>query len=198
MRLQLYLQNLSDVLNASAQSNAITANFNSALARLEEVKGTLLESEMVEVDGDGTNQLPPGLPAPQLQIPDSVLPAPAPSQTAPETAPPAPAPKPAPAKEPIPPAAKEPTPPAAKSDQGASIDPPKTVSARTFTSPGMVAKLAEAGRRAGQTLSPVGKRFAQPFHWPRAGRDSQIASDQTVQQPSKRDSDTGSNADYAC
>src|SRR5205823_3285806 len=37
--LQLYLQNLRDLMDASTQSNAILANLNSALARLEEVKG---------------------------------------------------------------------------------------------------------------------------------------------------------------
>src|SRR4051812_31878283 len=41
--LQLYLQNLGDLLNATSQANSILASFNSALARLEEVKGTGLE-----------------------------------------------------------------------------------------------------------------------------------------------------------
>ncbi len=96
--LQLYLQNLREMMDASAQSNSILSDFNSALSRLEEVKGTLLEREMVEVDGDGTNQLPPGLPVPSLPTPDSMLPepkqgakpqqaAPVQPQTAPATAP---------------------------------------------------------------------------------------------------------------
>jgi hypothetical protein len=169
--LQLYLQNLRDVIDATVQSNAIMANFNDALVRLEEVKGTLLESEMVMVDGDGTDLLPPCLPTPKLQTPDSILPAPAPVQPAPPTTPPAP--KQAPAAEPKP----EP----ANSGQGASIAPPKTISPPP--SPGVVSKLAEAGKRAGKSLSPVGKRFTQPFHWRSPSRDSQLAGEQTVQQP---------------
>jgi hypothetical protein len=47
-----------------------------------------------------------------------------------------------------------------------------------------MAKMAAAGRRAGKTLSPVGKRFAQPFHRSSADQESRLAGDQTVQQPS--------------
>jgi len=50
----------------------------------------------------------------------------------------------------------------------------------------VVSKLAEAGKRAGKSLSPVGKRLAQPFHWHSAGPDSQLAGDQIVQQPSNK------------
>lgn len=85
--LQLYLENLRELMDASSQSNAILSDFNSALSRLEEVKGTLLEREMVEVAGDGTNELPPGLPVPSLKTPESMLPEPGqgakPSQPAP-------------------------------------------------------------------------------------------------------------------
>src|SRR6476620_6828701 len=173
--LQLYQQNLRDLMDASVQSNAILANFNSALVRLEEVKGTLLESALVQVEGDGTDQLPPGLLAPQLQVPDSVLPAPVPGQPAPETPPPVPKPLPQPAP------ATKPTAPPADSGQGASVQPQKTTVPAPSSS--MAAKLAAAGRRAGRTLSPVGKRLAQPFHRSSADHDSKLAGDQTVRQP---------------
>jgi hypothetical protein len=67
---------LRDYMEATSQVNAIMSDFNSALSRLEEVKGTLLEQELVEVDGDGTNQLPPDLPRPQIEMPESTLPVP--------------------------------------------------------------------------------------------------------------------------
>lgn len=85
--LQLYLQNLREMMDASTQANAILSDFNSALSRLEEVKGTLLEREMVEVDGDGTDQLPPGLPVPSLQTPESMLPEPNQGAKPPQAAP---------------------------------------------------------------------------------------------------------------
>jgi hypothetical protein len=169
--LQMYLQNLRDVIDATTQSNAIMANFNDALVRLEEVKGTLLESEMVMVDGDGTDLLPPCLPTPKLQTPDSILPAPVPAQPAPATTPPVP--KQAPAA--------EPKPAPATSGQGASTTAPKTVP--PAPSPGVISKMAEAGKRAGKSLSPVGKRLTQPFHWRSPARDSQLAGEQTAQQP---------------
>lgn len=89
--LQLYLQNLRDLMDAIGQVNAIMSDFNSALARLEEVKGTLLERELVEIDGDGTSQLPPDLPVPQLEPTDSALPPPSNEPPAPATPPAAPA-----------------------------------------------------------------------------------------------------------
>jgi outer membrane protein TolC len=109
LALQLYLQNLRDTIDATEKSNAIMADFNSALARLEEVKGTLLESELVQVAGDGTDQLPEGLPSPKIQVPDSMMP------QVPENATPSP-----PSTPPTPPSL--PSPPAG-SDGGASSDP---------------------------------------------------------------------------
>ncbi len=81
--LELYLQNLRDITDASISANALIADYNSALARLEEVKGTLLENRMVEVAGDTTGSMPAQLPAPEIQMPESVTPAP---QAAPQPA----------------------------------------------------------------------------------------------------------------
>jgi len=95
--LELYLQNLRDITDASISANALLAEYNSALARLEEVKGTLLENRLVEVAGDSTDNLPPDLPRPEIQLPESVQPtpnggvpepAPLPAQPAPQPAPP--------------------------------------------------------------------------------------------------------------
>ena len=74
LALELYLNNLRDFVEASIKANAILANFNSALARLEEVKGTLLETRLVEVVGDETETLPEELPAPVIQLPDWMTP----------------------------------------------------------------------------------------------------------------------------
>jgi outer membrane protein TolC len=74
--LEVYLQNLRDALETSISSNALTADYNSALARLEEVKGTLLDRRLVEIAGDPTMELLDNLPPAELQLPDSILPAP--------------------------------------------------------------------------------------------------------------------------
>jgi hypothetical protein len=68
--LELYLQNLRNLVDAMNSSNAILAEYNSALARLEEVKGTLLETRLIEVAGDATEQVPDGLPTPQMNLPE--------------------------------------------------------------------------------------------------------------------------------
>jgi outer membrane protein TolC len=65
--LELYLGNLRDYVDASISSNAILADLNSAYARLEEVKGTLLEQYLIEVSGDATEDLPDNLPAPETK-----------------------------------------------------------------------------------------------------------------------------------
>ncbi|HEX2477042.1 MAG TPA: TolC family protein [Lacipirellulaceae bacterium] len=75
--LEMYLNNLRDFVEASIKSNAIIADYNSALARLEEVKGTLLESRLVEVAGDPTDAVPEELPTPQIQVPEWMTPPPA-------------------------------------------------------------------------------------------------------------------------
>ena len=75
--LELYLQNLRDITDASISASALLADYNSALARLEEVKGTLLENRMVEVAGDVSDTLPSQLPVPEMQLPGSVQPTPA-------------------------------------------------------------------------------------------------------------------------
>jgi outer membrane protein TolC len=87
--LELYLQNLRDNTDAAISANALIADYNSALARLEEVKGTLLENRMIEVAGDTSDSMPAQLPAPEIQMPESVTPAPqpAPQPAAPQAAP---------------------------------------------------------------------------------------------------------------
>jgi outer membrane protein TolC len=75
LALELYLNNLRDFVEASIKSNAILAEFNSALSRLEEVKGTLLESRLVEVEGDATDEVPEELPEPSVEVPEWLLPA---------------------------------------------------------------------------------------------------------------------------
>jgi outer membrane protein TolC len=88
--LELYLQNLRDMLEASMNGNALLADYNSALARLDEVKGTLLDRRFVQISGDLSEEVPADLPKPQLEQPDSVLPAPSnPAPRAPENQQPA-------------------------------------------------------------------------------------------------------------
>jgi outer membrane protein TolC len=72
--LELYLQNLRDQVDASISSHAILADFNSALARLEEVKGTLLDTRLVEIAGDASENLPASLPMPESPMPESISP----------------------------------------------------------------------------------------------------------------------------
>ncbi len=67
--LELYLQNMRDMIDATISSNAILADYNSAFARLEEVKGTLLESRLVEISGDATDTVPDNLPLPEFMQP---------------------------------------------------------------------------------------------------------------------------------
>jgi outer membrane protein TolC len=66
--MELYLQNLRDIVEATESSNAIIADYNSAFARLEEVKGTLLDSRLVEVEGDATGDVPNDLPMPEIKF----------------------------------------------------------------------------------------------------------------------------------
>lgn len=70
--LEFYLQNLRDGLDTAIHSNALLAEFNSALARLEEVKGTLLERRYVVIAGDPTEEMSERLPADDIQLPESV------------------------------------------------------------------------------------------------------------------------------
>jgi hypothetical protein len=77
LALELYLNNLRDFVEASIKSHAILADFNSALARLEEVKGTLLETRLIEVAGDQTEAVPEELPTPAIvPLPDWMVPTP--------------------------------------------------------------------------------------------------------------------------
>lgn len=62
--LENYLQTLRDYEEASATVYSILADYNGALARLEETKGTLLDTRLVSLDGDTTEALPEGLPLP--------------------------------------------------------------------------------------------------------------------------------------
>ncbi len=79
LALELYLNNLRDFVEASIKSHAIVADYNSALARLEEVKGTLLETRLVEVAGDQTDAMPDELPTPAIApLPDWMIPTPSP------------------------------------------------------------------------------------------------------------------------
>jgi outer membrane protein TolC len=82
LALELYLDNLRDFVEASIKANAILADYNSALARLEEVKGTLLETRLVEVMGDATPEVPEELPTPQISVPEWMQPTPAEVQPA--------------------------------------------------------------------------------------------------------------------
>jgi outer membrane protein TolC len=74
--LDRFLQNLRDATDAAMSKNALLADYNSALARLQEVKGILLENVNVAIAGDTTKNMPPDLPKPQLSMPESVQPAP--------------------------------------------------------------------------------------------------------------------------
>lgn len=77
--LELYLQHLRDYSEAIYQSNAIMGEFNSARARYEEVKGTLLQTRLIEIEGDGTGLVPEAILAPEvLQPVPEAQPAPAP------------------------------------------------------------------------------------------------------------------------
>lgn len=74
--MQLYLNNLQAIVDTSLVYNTLLAEYNSALARLAEVKGTLLEQRLVTIAGDDPNNLPSDLPRPEIQLPESVSPAP--------------------------------------------------------------------------------------------------------------------------
>jgi outer membrane protein TolC len=93
--LDRYLLNLRDATDASMSKNSLIADYNSALARLQEVKGVLLENRNVTIAGDTTKNMPPDLPKPQLSMPESVQPAPQ-IQPAPVQVQPAPQAQPAP------------------------------------------------------------------------------------------------------
>jgi outer membrane protein TolC len=84
--LERYLQNLREASDASISKNQLLAEYNSALARLEEVKGTLLENRAVVVAGDTTDSMPSGLPTPEITMPPSVQPAPTPDGELPNPA----------------------------------------------------------------------------------------------------------------
>jgi outer membrane protein TolC len=83
--LEMYLGNLRDMTDATFAKNALLADYNSALARLAEVTGSLLENRMIEVAGDASGTLPSRLPPAEIQLPDSV--APTPVQPVPQPAP---------------------------------------------------------------------------------------------------------------
>ncbi len=74
LALELYLDNLRDFVEASIKSHAILADYNSALSRLEEVKGTLLDVRLIHVAGDATEVIPEQLPAPKINVPDWLVP----------------------------------------------------------------------------------------------------------------------------
>lgn len=135
--LELYLQNLRDITDASISTNALLADYNSALARLEEVKGTLLENRNVAVAGDVSNSLPGQLPAPEIQMPESVMPPPA--------AQPAPAPQQTPAVQPA-----NPAPP-----QGAIGAPPVEIASEPAVQP-----LPAPAIEQPQSLTPVPNAYA--------------------------------------
>ncbi|HEX6963626.1 MAG TPA: TolC family protein, partial [Lacipirellula sp.] len=102
--LEMYLNNLRNMTDASFTKNALLADYNSALARLAEVTGSLLENRLVEIAGDASDTLPSRLPPAEIQLPEAVAPVtpaqPQPVQPAPpQPAQPAPAePAPAPAQ----------------------------------------------------------------------------------------------------
>jgi hypothetical protein len=83
--LEMYLGNLRDMTDATFAKNALLADYNSALARLAEVTGSLLENRMIEVAGDASDTLPSRLPPAEIQLPDSV--GPMPVQPAPQPVP---------------------------------------------------------------------------------------------------------------
>jgi outer membrane protein TolC len=158
--LEVYLQNLRDALETSISSNALTADYNSALARLEEVKGTLLDRRLVEIAGDPTSELLDNLPPAELQLPDSVLPAP---PAAVEVAPASPSVQPAEPQgaEPVP----APSVGAAPAvDDGASMAPqpqplplPAVEAKPTLSIPARVAAMSQgaaAGADEGAKLAP--------------------------------------------
>jgi hypothetical protein len=113
--LEMYLANLRDITDATFSKNALLADYNSALARLAEVTGSLLDNRLVEIAGDASDTLPSQLPPAEIQLPEAVAPTPAtPAQpAAPAPVQPAPAqgaqPQPAPQGDPpqafVPPAA---------------------------------------------------------------------------------------------
>ncbi|WP_442485352.1 TolC family protein [Aeoliella sp. SH292] len=75
--LELYLDNLREYLDAVYRVNNIVSDYYSAQARYEEVKGTLLARRLVEIEGDGTLQVPE-----EVLAPESIQPAPAPAPAA--------------------------------------------------------------------------------------------------------------------
>ncbi|MCO6047529.1 TolC family protein [Aeoliella sp. ICT_H6.2] len=87
--LELYVQHLREFTDSMYHVNSIVSDFNSAVARFEEVKGTLLTSRLVEIEGDGTGA-----------IPEEVL--------SPEDARPMPGTQPTPGTEPAPPSPEQP------------------------------------------------------------------------------------------
>ncbi len=54
---EIYVRSLNNYVEATRQAHAIVADYNSAFARLEEVKGTLLDRRMVFVDGDPSEKV---------------------------------------------------------------------------------------------------------------------------------------------
>lgn len=83
--LELYLQHLREYTDSMYRVNAIVSDFNSAVARYEEVKGTLLGSRLVEIEGDGTDAIPEEVLAPEDAQPmPANQPAPAEQSATPE------------------------------------------------------------------------------------------------------------------
>jgi hypothetical protein len=123
--LDRYLQNLRDATDSTISRNSLLADYNSAIARLQEVKGVLLENRQVTVAGDVSDKLPKDLPRPDLALPESVQPVPqTPIQPAPQVIPPPsselpqPAPQPQPGQPP-----QQPAPVGQPAAQGARVAP---------------------------------------------------------------------------
>ncbi len=54
---EIYVRSLNNYVEATRQAHAIVADYNVAFARLEEVKGTLLDRRLVFVDSDPTDKV---------------------------------------------------------------------------------------------------------------------------------------------
>jgi outer membrane protein TolC len=119
--LDRYLQNLRDATDSTISKNSLLADYNSAIARLQEVKGVLLENRRVTVAGDVSDKLPKDLPRPDLALPESVQPVPqTPLQPAPQVIPPPSSELPQPAPQPQP---GQPAPIGQPANQGARVAP---------------------------------------------------------------------------
>ncbi len=72
--LESYVDTLKGYVEASHKQHAVQSNFNSALARLEEVKGTLLAQRDIEVQGDPTDRIHEQVDLPSISQPDAAEP----------------------------------------------------------------------------------------------------------------------------